>query len=210
MNDFQRILNTSLELAEDLPGHVFIGGVAIYLHTINSRSQATRKMAETSHDSDLMVSLHDYSSLRDAVEVVANPRLGKHQVILEGVEFDVYVERQNNLAVPYDDIFAHAKTYDRMRVAALEHLLLLKLAAHEDRQGSAKGDKDERDIVNLSMLMKGRPRLDLLSPYLRGEHVVSLEKIAGGKVFTDLCRGNVHEAKKMRQSFEKFVHYSED
>lgn len=210
MNDFKRILGASQDLAADLPGHVFIGGVAIYLHTVNSRSQVTRKMAEASHDSDLMMSLRDYSSLREIFEVVSNARLGKHQAIIEGVEFDVYVERKNNLSVPYDDIFAHASTYDRMRVASLEHLLLLKLAAHEDRQGSAKGDKDERDIVNLSMLMRGKPRRDLLAPYLRDDHVASLERIVRGRVFTDLCRGNVHDAKKMRQSFEKFVQVLKD
>ena len=213
MDPFKRILNVSADLAQDLPGHVFIGGVAIYLHAINAPE--TKKWAESSHDSDLMISLADFSDVRDAFEVVDNRRLGKHQIILEGVAFDVYVERHNNLIVPYTDVFAAAVIYEAWRVACLEHLLLLKLEAHVDREGTSKGEKDERDLVNIQILSGGKPgsqtlgsqTLDesLISPYLRDKHLQALENVAKGRVFVDLCKGNVHEAKKMRKKFEEFA-----
>lgn len=202
MQEFQHILEASSALAEDLSGHVFIGGVAIYLHAVNSPS--ARQVAEFSHDSDLMISLLDYSILRDHVEVVANPRLGKHQVILEGVEFDVYVERQNKLVVPYDEIYAHAKTYGNMHVACPEHLLVLKLEAHLDRFGSAKGDKDARDLVSLALASR-KINVRLLSPYLRPEHVEAMRRVGQGRIFEEMCLGNAHEAKRLRVSFNDVV-----
>jgi hypothetical protein len=203
MDEFQRILRVSAQLASELQGHVFIGGVAIYLHAVNGK--AARAMAEASHDSDLMVSLSDFSVLRDTVEIVSNPRLGKHQIILEGVEFDVYVERRNVLIVPYDEIYAHAPSYGDMRVAALEHLLLLKLEAHVDRAGSAKGDKDARDLVSIALASEGRIRASLLSPYLKDVHVKALLRIGRSRIFEELCGGNAHDAKKLRRSFDSFA-----
>lgn len=192
-----------MDLAKSLPGHVFIGGVATYLHTVNS--PLTKKLVESSHDSDLMISLADLSDLRDATEVIGNPRLGKHQVIVDNVAFDVYVERNHKLIIPYDDLFAHAISYGPMRVASLGHLLLLKLEAYIDRAGSRKGDKDERDLVNIGILTGSKPNDEELSPFLRDKHVHALEMIARSRVFTDLCRGNTHDAKTMRRAFERFV-----
>src|SRR5262245_5897824 len=105
MSEFQRILAVAERLATEHPGHVFIGGVAVYLHAVNNAR--TRDLAEASHDADFMLSLADFADLRDTDEVVANRRLSKHQLIRDGVEFDVYVERQNNLIVPYDEAGAH-------------------------------------------------------------------------------------------------------
>jgi len=203
MDPFQHILNASADLAEDLPGHVFIGGVAIYLHAINTPH--ADKWAESSHDSDLMMSLADFSDVRDTFEVTDNRRLGKHQIVYDSVAFDVYVERLNSLIVPYDDVFAAAVTYDTLRVACLEHLLLLKLEAHTDRAGSPKGEKDERDLVDIQILSGSKMDEGLVSPYLRDKHLLSLEKVARGRVFLDVCKGNVHAAKKMRKKFEAFA-----
>jgi len=203
MVDFQHVLSASAALAADLPGHVFIGGVAVYLHAVNC--DAAREGAELSHDSDLMVSLWDFMTLRSSAEVVSNKRLKKHQVILDGVEFDVYVERNNNLIVPYDEVYACAVTYGDVRVAAPEHLLLLKLEALADREGTAKGDKDARDLVSVALVGKGRVRAGMLSPYLRDDHVKVLERVARSRVFEEVCGGNVHEARKLRRFFEDYV-----
>jgi len=205
-DDFKHVLDVSLNLAAGLPGHVFIGGVAVYLHTVNHRT--TQKYAEVSHDSDVMVSLVDLSVLRDQVEVVANRRLGKQQVIIDGVEIDVYVERQNNLAVPYDELLAHASNYNAehvtMRAACPEHLLVLKLDACLSRRGSAKGDKDERDVVRLASL-GSTFHPELCEPYLGDEHAAVLKQVARSRVFSAMCEYNDHEAKKLRQTFESFL-----
>jgi hypothetical protein len=162
-------------------------------------------MSESSHDSDFMISLSDFAALRDSQEVTSNQRLRKHQLIFEGVELDVYVERQNNLVVPYDEVFARSTIRDGLRIACVEHLLVLKLEAYGNRAGSSKGDKDERDVATLAMVCSGRVAEDAVSPFLRREHVELMKKIGRGRVFSELCGGNAHEARKLRLVFEKLV-----
>jgi hypothetical protein len=182
---------------------VFIRGVAVYLHAINNpRTKAT---AEASHDADLMLALADFADLRDTDELVANRRLSKHQLIRRGVEFDVYVEHQNNLIVPYDEAAAHAVAYGPIRVACLEHLLVLKLEALRDRRRSAKGDKDERDLVTIARVAGAKFRPRLAAPFLRVEHAKLLKEVAASPVFTYIAAGNAHEAKAIRTMFAAFV-----
>ena len=200
---FEAILRTSESIATELPGVVFIGGVAIYLHTVNNPRHAQK--VESSHDSDFMISLSDFSALRDQVEVIYNSRLGKHQAIIGNVEFDVYVERRNNLIVPYDEAFAYSSAYGPLRVACLEHLFVLKLEAYSDRRGSSKGDKDERDLVRIASISGHVHSPELMLPYLDSKHLEVLEKLSRGSVFSEMCRGNSHDAKKLRQSFSRFV-----
>ncbi len=203
MDEFQRILGEVARIAEEHPGHVFIGGVAVYLHAINN--PRTKEGAEASHDADFMLALSEFADLRDTDEVVANRRLSKHQLIRRGVEFDVYVERQNNLLVPYDEAAAHADAYGPIRVACLEHLVVLKLEALRDRMNSAKGDKDARDLVTIARVSGGKIRPALASPFVRDEHMDLLERVAKSHVFTYLTRGNAHEAKALRRLFTDFV-----
>lgn len=203
MESFQRILAEVARLAEEHPGHVFIGGVAVYLHAVNN--PRTKDSAEASHDADFMLSLADFADLRDTDEVVANRRLSKHQLIRHGVEFDVYVERQNKLVVPYDEAAAHAVAYGPIRAACLEHLLVLKLEALRDRIRSAKGDKDARDLVTIAKIAGTSIRRQIATPYLREEHLQLLEQVAASPVFTYIARGNAHEAKALRTRFTDFV-----
>jgi hypothetical protein len=203
MKEFQKILEQVARLAGEHPGHVFIGGVAVYLHAVNNA--ATKDLAEASHDADFMLSLADFADLRDTDEVVANRRLSKHQMIRDGIEFDVYVERQNNLLVPYDEAAAHADAYGAIRVACLEHLLVLKAEAFRDRKRSAKGDKDARDLVTIARLSGRRVRPRLANPFLKDVHRNLLQEIAEGPVFTYIARGNVHTAKALRKTFQGFL-----
>lgn len=198
-DDFDHVLGVCEGLAAELPGHVFIGGVAVYLHAVNGRRAS---QVEVSHDADVMVSLSDLSSLRDEVEVVSNRRLGKHQVVVDGVEVDVYVERQNGLAVPYDELFAGADEHGSLRAACPEHLLVLKLAAYASRRESAKGDKDARDLVRLLTTGK-RWRGELASPYLRDDHLELLGRLSRSQVFSEMCARNLHDAKHLKASFDR-------
>jgi hypothetical protein len=201
--EFERILEISSQIADEHPGVVFIGGVAIYLHARNKRE--TGKFAESSHDSDFMVSLEDFGSLRHTDEVRKNRRLNKHEMSRDGVSFDVYVEHENGLTVPYDEVFAHSASYDGMRVACLEHLLILKVEAYLSRSASSKGKKDARDLLILARVFNGGVKAALVLPYLRKEHVEALERIGGSSVFMDVTKRNAHDARMLRLLFLNFV-----
>jgi predicted nucleotidyltransferase len=199
---FSQILAACREIASEYPGHVFIGGVAVYLHAMNNAR--LKESAEASHDADFMLSLTDFSDLRRTFEVTANRRLQKHQLIRDGIEFDVYVERQNGLTVPYDEAAAHAVQYGDMKVACLEHLLVLKLGAYVSRSQSSKGDKDARDLVTIARLgNKIRPRL--IAPFLLAEHEEALVTISRSPVFMEIAENNAQRAKNLRAMFTKFA-----
>jgi hypothetical protein len=203
MTTFDKILDTSLGLGRELPDIVFIGGVAVYLHTLKRASSAIP--LEASHDADFTISFSGYDFLKDAAEITATPRLAKHQMVVDDVEFDVYVERLNRLVVPYDEIFAHKDVVEGIGVACLEHLLVLKLEAFAKREHSTKGDKDRRDVVKIGLLLGRKARRSLIRPYMRAELASRLEDIARSAIFTELCGRNAHVAKKMRASFAAFV-----
>lgn len=204
-SEFQTLLATCGEVAQQFPeGVIFIGGIAVYLHAINSAT--TAPFAEATHDADFMISLADMADLRDIEEVTSNRRLSKHQMVKRGFEFDIYTERQSALIVPYDEAAVHAETYDGIRVGCIEHLMVLKLEAFADRQGSRKGEKDAMDMMRIAEVAAARRggfRTDLALPYLRDSHVALLDKVVRGPYATALARGNAHQAKQIRAHFEK-------
>jgi hypothetical protein len=203
MPSFSKILNLSRALSHELPDVVFIGGVAVYLHLIQ---KALRIIPlEASHDADFMVSFADYGVLKDVEEITPTPRLAKHQMIMDGVEFNVYVERLNRLVVPYDEIFAQSTIIERTRVACLEHLLVLKLEALKDHGHSDKGEKDQRDIAKIGLLLGRRTRKTLVHPYMRKDLIKILLDVAKSSIFFDMCSRNAHAAKKAKTSFASFA-----
>jgi hypothetical protein len=203
MESFSRILDLCQSFGDTLPGVVFIGGVAVYLHA--SEADAETIIPESSHDADFMISFSGFGDLKDMEEITYNPRLHKHQMSVGEVEFDIYVERLNGLIVPYDDVYAQADAIGTVQVACLEHLLVLKLEAYRSRKQSSKGEKDRRDIVKIGLLLGRKSRLDLIEPYMREELADLLREVARSSVFHELCERNAHEAKRMRERFSRFV-----
>ena len=203
MPSFHKILDLCSSLSQDLPNLVFIGGVAVYLQALNRANGVVKP--ETSHDADLMISFLDYGILKDEAEITHNKRLAKHQMIVDDIELDVYVEHLNNLIVPYDAVFMNSIVIEGIRVACLEHLLVLKLEAFKIRGSSGKGEKDRRDIAKIGLLLGRKADADLIVPYLYSELVSLLKNIAKSSVFFELCSHNAHAAKKARSSFEGFV-----
>lgn len=201
--EFQVLLSACSEISELFPeGVVFIGGIAVFLHAKNQPS--TTSLAEFTHDADFYISLSDMGDLRDMEELTPNRRLSKHQMIKRGFEFDIYTERQASLIVPYDQVVAHSKVYDQIRVAALEHLLVLKLEAFADRKGSAKGDKDAKDLIRIAAVASTvgfDPQL--ATPYLRDEHLDLLETVERGPHALSLAHGNAMTAKALRSHFSQ-------
>ena len=208
-NAWREVLQAAQTLENEGPGAVLIGGLAVYLHTQNHSLAAVpvsrARLAEFSHDVDACLSLQDLGALRDLFEVTANARLNKHQITLGRIEADLYVEHNNKLRVPYDELLAHAVTYGSMRVAAIGHLLVLKLDAEAGRAGSSKGDKDTRDLVKLTVLASDEDR-NLLVPYLDSRGLARLKEVgATPSTFTLIARGNAQEAKQLRTIFNSFV-----
>lgn len=201
--EFPKLLGECRGLAELFPESVvFIGGIAVYLHAVNL--DATRHFAEATHDADLYISLADMSDLRDIEEVTPNRRLGKSQIVKGGFEFDIYTERQSSLIVPYDEISARSIVYDKVRVASLELLFVLKLEAFLDRQGSEKGVKDAKDLLRLAVIgQKWRRGFDaeVVTPYLRDAHLPLLDRVERGAAPMMMARGNAMQAKALRHDF---------
>ncbi len=194
-----------LDLSQYFPdGIVFIGGVAVLLHVRNGK--LPEGFVEYSHDGDFFLSLADFADLRDLEEVTANRRLNKHQIVKNGIEFDIYLENHNGLIVKYADVMAESAIIDGVRVASLEHLLLLKLDAYASRRGSAKGSKDERDLVKICYLLAGQgTRHDRLSGYLVDEAVTLLVGVKKSSEFMTICAGNVHDARGVRAMVTRAV-----
>ncbi len=186
------------ELCELFPdGVVFIGGIAVLLHVRQARLPA--QFAELSHDGDFLISLSDFADLRDLEEVTANRRLEKHQIIKNGFEYDVYLENHNRLRVRFADAFRESTVVDGVRVASLEHLVLLKLDAWRSRRGSSKGSKDERDLLKICYLLAttGLDDSQLLGN-LTAEDASLLDLCRTSPEVLDLCGGNAHEARDVR------------
>ncbi|WNC30992.1 hypothetical protein [Thermosynechococcus sp. PKX82] len=197
----EELLKTSQELAELFPdGAIFIGGIAVYLH---SKSQGLLHLAESSHDGDFYISLIDFADLRDLEEITPNRRLNKYQLIKNGWEFDVYVERNNHLAIPFCEVNAEKIVIDNLPCACLEHLLILKLDAYSDRFHSSKGDKDKRDIIRILNMMKN-PRIDILKNYLDQEKIKLIKlAISDNSKYLEMCKNNSQQASALRKSTQK-------
>ena len=185
MQSFDKIIDTCLHLSEGYEETVFIGGVAVYLH-MSQRSLRSIRL-EASYDADFMISFTDYGRMKDEMEITPNPCLSKHQFVLNGVEFDMYVERLHKLAVPYDDAYAQSDMIGPIHVACLEHLLVLKLEAFDAREHSSKGDKDRRDLAKIGLLLGTKMRGDSHPALHEGGFWSSISGTSGGVPSSLIC-----------------------
>jgi len=184
------------ELAEQYGEDVIvIGGVAVYMHLV---AAAVRELpVEYTHDADMYIAFAAWTDFRDQYEVVVNRRLGKHQTIIHGIEVDLYLERTHQLRVSYQDLAMAASTISNVRVASLEHLLLLKLSAFANRRGSAHGEKDQRDIVKLLVLLEHTKPYYVLAQ-ADDEDMDLMDSILKSHAFMQLTAGNAHQASQLR------------
>jgi len=143
---------------------VTIGGWGVYLWA--------RKLK--SRDIDIYIDQDNFYRLQDGAlkagfTLKRNLRLKKFEVLIEGVEVDIYTPFMCNLVVPCLDVFNERMTsnIDGVKVAAPEVLLLLKAQAASERWGSEKGMKDRVDIISLLALvdLKHGPLKKLLKKY---------------------------------------------
>ncbi len=200
---FDRLLSLCQEIGLLYePGLVFIGGIGVFLHAVNHAE--VKELAEATQDADLYISVAGYSDLREIEELTANNRLSKHEFKKGGFSFDVYTERQSKLPVPYSHVSARAQSYDGVRVAAPEHLLILKLDAAVERKGSEHGRKDIKDIIRLFLVSASRKAFDTKAccSFMQDRHYAMLEEISKGPEFLSLALGNAKHAKQMRTRFD--------
>lgn len=205
-NDFKLLISTCKTLSDFFDqGLVYIGGIAVYLHSINH--EKTSSLAESTHDADFYISFSDMADLRELEEVTPNRRLQKSQFIKNGFEFDIYTERLSSLIVPYDEVMAHSIQYDAMRVACLEHLWVLKLEAFRDRQNSAKGGKDARDLFRIAIVAMsvGSFNCELVTPYLDDAHYDLFERLRKSPEAMSLANGNAVQAKSIRKELNALL-----
>lgn len=179
----------------------FIGGVAVYAHAMSRED--SEALAAFSHDADFVITLSAFADLRDIEYTTPNTRLGKQQFVKAGFEFDVYVQYQNNLRIPTEELIGAAELKSGLRVIALEHLLILKSEAYKDRKGTAKGTKDAQDLVRILYLM-GEPDPDLLRR-MNSSDLDLIRTAVTQETVLSVLDGNRHFAKPVKMKVDEAV-----
>lgn len=199
---FSALLTVVQETGQLYDDLVYIGGIAVYLHAVNH--EQTREFAEATHDADFYISLANLGDLRSIEELTVNKRLAKQEFHKSGFAFDVYAERQSDLPVPYATVAAHAVEYDGVKVAALEELLVLKLAAAVDRHASEHGRKDAKDAIRILILANDLDfDAERVIAFMSDKHFERLSKIVEGPEFMSLAQGNAKVARGLRERATK-------
>jgi len=206
MNDeYERLWRDALEVQELYPAAVFIGGLAVAAHVLDLPGR--EELAAPTHDADLMIPLADVPDMVEREGMLTNRRLDKREFFRDGFAFDVYVQREHKLAVPYEDAYAAGEVSGRgLRVASWEHLLLLKADAVAERRLSSAGEKDGQDIARLLIVgtakggLQGEP-----SAYWTPKRLAAVRaSLTEGAAL--LAGGNPHEASRLRRDIERLAH----
>lgn len=185
------------DLTAEYPDAVFIGGIAVSAHS----SRLGSRFQESSHDADLYLSIQGKAEMRDRYEVRRMPHLGKDSVLIEGEDIDLYVEHQHPLGVSYAAIYSASEEIGGIRVASLEHLLILKLDAAKNRWGSSKGEKDVRDLARV-VALTGHPRESLLKPFYSTDRMGTLDRIMQRQDLPALLGLNAFEGSRFQAKLD--------
>lgn len=196
---FRELLSACSEIATAFPeGVVFIGGMAVYLHAVNSTG--TEGLAGFTEDASFYISLADLADLRDDEVVVPIRPLSKHRMVKGAFGFDIYTERLASLAVPYEAVLAYSQVFGEFRVSSLEHLLVLKLEAFRAQHDDAMRAEHAKDVLRIAALAKHRSRgfrAGLVAPFFRGEYANVLDAIRDGPYGAALARGDAVRSKEL-------------
>ena len=192
----ERVTQLARSVQAACPGAVFIGGVAVAARLAETPGHAD--LAGETHDADLMLSGADLAGLIETP--TSNRRLRKREFVREGIAFDVYVQGEHRLIVPYEDAYPASTLLPcGLRVASAEHLLLLKAEAFSDRQGTAPGEKDAQDIVRV--LLAAGDLSCTPSIYWSAESVADV-RVAVRSGAVGLAAGNAWHAARLRRAAE--------
>ena len=144
-----------LKLRREPVPFTLIGGWAAYLWTRMQKSK------------DIDIVLEDHASLeylKQHFTLKKNDSLRRYEIIVDGIDVDIYVTIVENI-----------------RVARPEALLVLKQGAEMDRGDSVKGRKDRLDIMALVLRTEMDWQLyrELLERYSLAGHLQRLRGIVG-------------------------------
>lgn len=192
---WETLLKYVRELAAQWETAVFIGGVAVYLHSRHDPELAP----EYTHDIDFYLSFAELDTLRDYEMVVPNRRLQKYSFHRWNMDFDVYTEQSHTLPVSYREAYRHSILLEGVRCACLEHLLILKMQAYQERLHSEKGNKDARDILRILALLNA-PDMSIFEIHLTEDRMELVEQILRRHpLMVQVAHGNSHHARRLRQ-----------
>ena len=121
---------------------VLIGGWAVFLHTRSLKSK----------DIDIVVDYEELGAMKKKFNVSKNDRLKKYEIKTGELDVDIYLPHYSELGIGAEEIQKSQIIKDGFNVPGPEILFMLKIYAWNQRRGSAKGRKDELDILNLVSL----------------------------------------------------------
>lgn len=121
---------------------ILIGGWAVYLYT----------RALKSKDIDIIIDYSELTKMREKYEVFKNDRLKKYEIKTGEFDVDIYLPHYSDLGIKAEAVVKGVVSREGFAMPEVEMLLLLKLFAWQERRGSAKGQKDELDILSLATL----------------------------------------------------------
>jgi len=131
--DLLKILNKKLRF-------IVIGGWAIYIWTNAIKSK----------DIDVILTdWNDLEKIKESYEPKKNDRLKKYEIIVSGIDVDIYLPHYSQMAIPCDQLVTMTVVKEGFKVLKPEPLLVLKQQALSDRKDSIKGQKDRIDILSL-------------------------------------------------------------
>lgn len=136
------ITEKSWKTLQELKRHydfVLIGGWAVYLYTHRLKSK----------DIDLLCDYKTLEKLKRDHELIKNERLKKYEIHQGEFDIDIYTPFFSELPIPTEDLMNMTYSREGFTVLTKEALMILKQKAFEDREESAKGQKDKIDLFSL-------------------------------------------------------------
>lgn len=148
---------------------ILIGGWAVFLFTKSLKSK----------DIDILVGFSELEKLRQFYSMTKNDRLKKYEIKIEEIDIDIYVHNYSNPGLPAEAIANNVVFQAGFSVPRPEILLILKQAAHQERAGTPKGEKDKIDIISLltQTEMNFEFYKTILQQYHQGKFVVKLREL---------------------------------
>lgn len=202
-NEFKEIMKISRETSEGFsPDVIFIGGIATYQHA--TQNSYIQDFASITHDGDFMISKAEYGDLKEIESMSINRRLSKSQFTRGVLEFDVYVEDVHTLPITYQEAKEFSIEIDGINVACPEHILVMKKDAYLSRRGTEKGDKDERDMFTLLVVI-GTNGTNAEKSYKIDDNLLDILNNIVLKRGPEIAEGNLHLGRQLKDKAQEGI-----
>ncbi|MCS6956285.1 MAG: hypothetical protein NZM02_00355 [Patescibacteria group bacterium] len=177
---------------------ILIGGWAVYFYTQSLKSK----------DIDIIIDFSELEKIKKEFFLEKNERLKKYQVKIEEIDVDIYLPFYSFLGLPAEEIIKKTTVVDNFYLAEKEILLITKIFAYKNRQGSIKGEKDLLDIFSLLFLddFDFKYFLKVIKQYkLKNLLLILTDLLKETKSLEDLNLNQHKLAKKKREILERLV-----